>query len=155
MFNPQFVEHEIATRQADLRREAEMARMAREAGAARARQNTADNIGAGLRSRVGDLLLAYGLKLKRLDTPDAIPGSALVAGIPVGARLAVVSAPPLPEPAPAVAQPVSGFSLLRYDTLPPVGIFFWRLDRLGTGTGSGAGDPQGYLALTWLAARER
>lgn len=157
MFNPQFVEHEIASHQADLRREAENERLARQAGAAREGRGTAGNTGEGLRSRLGDLLLAYGLKLKQLDTPGALAGSAPGPSIPAGARLALVTAAPLPASAPAMAQPISGFSLLRYDTLPPVGIFFWRLDRLGAAAGTAAGTAgrQGYLTLTWLAAGER
>lgn len=157
MFNPQYVEHEIATHQADLRREAEMERLARQAGAARESQSTAGNAGEGLRARLGDLLLAYGLKLKQLDTPRAVAGGARGPNIPAGARLALVATAPLPASVPATAQPVSGFSLLRYDTLPPVGIFFWRLDRLGAaaGTAAGAASREGYLTLTWLGAGER
>lgn len=149
MINPRLVEHEIATRQADLRHQAEIQRLARQARAARAGQSTTSTA-EGLRSRLGDLLLAYGLKLKRLDAPGAVPGG--TAAIPSGARLALVATAPLPASAPAMAQPVSGFSLLRYETLPPVGVFFWRLDRLGFGGGAGR---QGYLTLTWLAVGGR
>ena len=154
MFNPQFVEHEIATHQASLRREAEIERLARQAQAATAHegQNTGAREAEGLRSRLGDLLLAYGLKLKRLDAPAALAGGTMAA-IPRGARLALVTTAPLPASAsaPAIAQPVSGFSLLRYETLPPVGVFFWRLDHLGAGMAG----RQGYLTLTWLAAGDR
>lgn len=151
MINPMLVEREIATHQADLRREAAVERLVRQAREAGESQGAAQN-GEGLRSRLGDLLLAYGLKLKGLDAPSAVPGGA--AAIPSGARLALVAAAPLPASAPAVAhlaQPVSGFSLLRYETLPPVGIFFWRLDRLGAATTG----RQGYLTLTWLASGNR
>ncbi len=152
MFNPEFVEHEIAARQAALRREADMERLARQAGAAHTGQSTAAGDGEGLRSRLGDLLLTYGLKLKRLDVPSALSGSTSVPTIPAHPRVALVAAVPLPGSAPAMAQPVSGFSLLRYETLPPVGVFFWRLDRLGAG--ASAAGRQGYLTLTWLAPGE-
>lgn len=154
MFNPQFVEHEIATHQADLRREAEIERLARQAQSSRARegQNPGSGEAEGLRSRLGDLLLAYGLKLKRLDAPAVLAGGATHA-IPRGARIALAASTPLAPSAsaPAMAQPVSGFSLLRYETLPPVGVFFWRLDRLGAGMAG----RHGYLTLTWLAAGDR
>lgn len=149
MINPMLVEHEIATRQAELRREAAIERLTHEAGDVSEDQNAVWS-SEGLRSRLGDLLLAYGLKLKRLDVPSAVPGGTAV--IPSGARLALVATAPLPASAPATAQPVSGFSLLRYETLPPVGIFFWRMDRLGFSGGTGR---QGYLTLTWLAAGDR
>lgn len=154
MFNPQFVEHEIATRQTTLRREAENERLAREAKSATS--HTSQSAGAGeaesLRSRLGDLLLAYGLKLKRLDAPAVLAGHT-TAAIPAGAKIALVATAPLPASAsaPTMAQPVSGFSLLRYETLPPVGVFFWRLDRFGAGLAG----RQGYLTLTWLAAGDR
>ncbi|HEX6799034.1 MAG TPA: hypothetical protein VF116_15095 [Ktedonobacterales bacterium] len=159
MFNPQFVEHEIATHQASLRREAEIERLAREAQSgttAHEGQRADAGVGeaAGLRSRLGDLLLAYGLRLKRLDTPAILAGGTTPA-IPPGAQLALVATAPLPAAtpasAPALAQPVSGFSLLRYETLPPVGVFFWRLDRFGAGLAG----RQGYLTLTWIAAGDR
>lgn len=159
MFNPQFVEHEIATHQANLRREAENERLARQAQSSPAHADASSGAGEaeGLRSRLGDLLLAYGLKLKRLDAP-AVLASGTTPAIPRGARLALVATAPLPAStpapasAPAMAQPVSGFSLLRYETLPPVGVIFWRLDRLGAGM---AGRQGGYLTLTWLAAGDR
>lgn len=157
MMNPRFVEHEIASHQADLRREAEMERLARQARVAHEGRGMAGTAGdgEGLRSRLGDLFLAYGLKLKRLDAPGALSGSASGPAIPAGAHLALVAAAPLPASAPAMAPPVSGFSLLRYETLPPVGVFFWRLDSLGAGAGAGAMGRQGYLTLTWLAAGDR
>ena len=154
MINPLFVEHQTSSHQADLRHEAEMDRLAHEAKGPREGQGAVGD-SEGLRSRLGDLLLAYGLRLKRLDAPSALSGG--TAAIPSGARLALVAVPPLPTPAPtpasATAQPVSGFSLLRYETLPPVGVFFWRLDRLGFGSG-GIGT-QSYLTLTWLAVGSR
>lgn len=155
MFNPRFVEHEIAMHQANLRREAENERLARQAQSSTMThegQDAGAGEAAGLRSRLGDLLLAYGLRLKRLDTP-AILGGGTTPAIPPGAQLALVATAPLPAttPAPALAQPVSGFSLLRYETLPPVGVCFWRLDRFGAGLAG----RQGYLTLTWIAAGDR
>jgi hypothetical protein len=137
MLNPILAQEHVRAHQAELAREAEGNRLARQA--------TADQLTPtdALRSRLSDLLLASALKLKRLDAPTGFQAAYHVtAGPPSPAVGALV-----PAQAAAHPRPTFGFSLLRYGSLPAVGLMYWRLDTLGA-RGATAG---GYLTLTWLA----
>lgn len=136
MLNPALVQERIRSHQAELVRQAEGDRLARQASAGQPTPTEA------LRSRLSDLLLASALKLKRLDAPAGFQAAYHVtAGLPSPAAGALV-----PAQAAAHPRPTFGFSLLRYGSLPAIGVMYWRLDTLGA-RGATAG---GYLTLTWL-----
>lgn len=139
MLNPTIAQERIRSHQAELAREADGDRLARQATANQALPTEA------LRARLGDLLLASALKLKRLDAPAGFQAAYRVsAGLPAPAAPAGAL---LPASATAQARPTFGFSLLRYGALPAVAVMYWRLDTLGARGTAG----NGYLTLTWLA----
>ncbi|MFI5272314.1 MAG: hypothetical protein ACHQ4H_04690 [Ktedonobacterales bacterium] len=141
MMNPIFIEHQVQSHQAALLHEAETERLMHDTAAG------TDTRTLGVRAWLGDLLLGYGLRLKGVDVGRgatalatrrfALEPAAPAIGLPAGVRL----------DAPARARPAFGFSLLRYEALPAVGVMFWRLDTLGARGAYG----NGYLTLTWLA----
>ena len=139
MLNPALVQERIRSHQAELAREAEGDRLARQASSGQ--PTPAD----ALRSRLSDLLLASALKLKRLDAPAGFQGAYRVTAGP--ATPAVAAGALVQAQGATHLRPTFGFSLLRYGSLPAVGVMYWRLDTLGA-RGAAAG---GYLTLTWLA----
>ena len=142
MLNPILAEERIRSHQAELIHQAEVDRLTSQA----ASDHSAPIPPEALRARVGDLLLAYALKLKGLDIPQ---GANL--GYRLSAALPTLAAPVQAALLPVAAQPrpTSGFSLLCYDNLPAIGLMYWRLDSLGA-RGAATG---GYLTLTWLASQ--
>ncbi|WIG59559.1 MAG: hypothetical protein OJF49_002306 [Ktedonobacterales bacterium] len=97
-----------------------------------------------LASRLGDLLLLWGLKLKQRSYAAPVlttAGLAPTSGVR-GYRLA----PAAPGLVPALSgvRPTFGLHLLQYDQMPTIGLMYWRANMNG-----------GYLALTWLAEREK